>query len=76
MKENDIVYELNGFFIVRAPKGFDIYENAVTHSERVARCGYHGKKGLDWCRDEIDRRIQFREKRDPEGKGMNGTKKP
>lgn len=51
-----MVIETEQHFVIRQGKGFEIYNNRVTHSVRVSQCGYEGQKGIDWCRTEIARR--------------------
>lgn len=51
-----IVIEDGDYFAIRAPKGFEIYRNAGSHSVRCAVIGFDGADGLARVRKEIDRR--------------------
>ena len=60
MKESDILYEEEPYWIAKAPKGkagFEVYRVAVTHSVRVASIGFAGVKGMERARAEITRRL-------------------
>lgn len=56
MRPDQIIYETDKHFVVRAAKGFEVYRNGVTHSTRCAIIGYEGQKGLDRAKEEIARR--------------------
>lgn len=58
MKESDILYENGNFWICKAideKKGYEVYENGITHSVRRAIVGYTGKTGLDKAKSYCDR---------------------
>lgn len=56
MHESSILYENGRFWVCRAVKGFEVYENAATHSRLCALIGYDGQKGFDRAKAEADRR--------------------
>ena len=39
MKESDIIYESGAYWVLRVPKGFEVYKNTSTHAERCAQIG-------------------------------------
>ncbi len=51
-----IVFETNKHWVMRVDYGFEVYRNEATASVRCARIGYHGQKGLDFAKAEIERR--------------------
>ncbi len=64
-RESDILYQ-NGRFWVRAAefgsgrfkpksKGFEVWEDGITHATRRAIIGFEGQKGLDRAITEADR---------------------
>lgn len=57
MTDTDIAYQLGGFWVLRVPKGYEVYRDNGTHSIRCARIGWPGKEGLERAKREIDRRL-------------------
>lgn len=62
-REKDIMYETDeqDFWVLKVPTGktkntFEVYENGITCSTRVARIGYKGDKGLSRAIAEAKRR--------------------
>jgi len=50
-----VLFARGVFWIERFPgAGYVIYS---TGRRCVARCGYPGQRGLEWCKDEIGRRV-------------------
>jgi len=68
MTEDDILYENGNFWVCRKqfgsgrfrPKseGYEVYENGITHSKRVAIIGYAGEEGLKRAIAEADKRAE------------------
>ena len=57
IKESDIVFESGKHWVLNlGPKGFEVYRNTITHSERCAVIGYTGQKGLERAIQEVNRR--------------------
>ena len=52
----NIIFETQKHFIVRASKGFEVYEIGPTAATRCAVIGYEGDKGLERAKLEILRR--------------------
>jgi hypothetical protein len=57
LRESAILFERGPFWVERAEHGYVVWENGTTHATRAAQCGYPGLRGLEWCKDEIGRRI-------------------
>lgn len=53
----DVVFERAPFWVLRVPKGFEVYENVGTHAVRRGFVGYVGSDGLDRAKAQIERRI-------------------
>jgi hypothetical protein len=58
MREPDVIdnlFERRPFWVGRAKVGggYIIFKEMKV----VATCGYPGRRGLEWCKDEIGRRI-------------------
>jgi len=45
IKESDIIYELHNFWVLRVKNGFEVLQNGITHSTRVAQIGIKGNQG-------------------------------
>ena len=57
IKESDIVFESGRHWVLNlGSKGFEVYRNTITHSERCAVIGYTGEKGLERAKQEVERR--------------------
>lgn len=57
IKEPQIAYETNKYWVLDlGSKGYEIYRKTITHSERCARIGFIGAKGLERAKAEIERR--------------------
>jgi len=57
MKESDIVFESNNYWVLNVnKKGFEVYKKTITHSVRCAVIGYDGADGLEKAKQEIQRR--------------------
>jgi hypothetical protein len=57
MKESDIVFESNDYWVLNVnKKGFEVYKKTITHSIKVASIGYTGQHGLEKAKQEIQRR--------------------
>jgi hypothetical protein len=57
LKEKDILMEIGDYYVIAAPKvGYEIYHNGITHATRIAQIGYAGDRGLQRCREEIEKR--------------------
>ena len=54
---SDIIFERAPYFVVRAGRGFEVYQNQGTHSRRCAIIGFPGSEGINRATAEIDRRI-------------------
>lgn len=57
IKEIDIVYEKDDYWVLKIASGYEVYKSVVTHSIRVAQIGWNGEQGLEKAKNEIDRRI-------------------
>jgi hypothetical protein len=55
-KLSDIVFERGDYWVKRAAKGFEVYKIGATASTRCAIIGFEGQKGLDYAKQEIERR--------------------
>lgn len=57
-RERDIVFEIGAHFVIRAPKGYEVYRQGLTHATRVAQIGqgYGGNRALDRAIQEAERR--------------------
>lgn len=55
-KLSDIVFKTAKHWVLRTPKGFEVYFISITHSTRCAVIGYTGQNGLDRAKAEIARR--------------------
>ena len=55
MSEADITYEQDPYWVLRTRKGFEVYENGLTHSTRRAVIGFTGDHGLMRAKQEIAR---------------------
>lgn len=57
IKESQIVYETPKHWVLDCGlKGYEVYRKTITHSERCARIGFTGDKGLERAKAEIERR--------------------
>lgn len=56
-KEKDIAYEQGKYWVLKEVNCYKVFKTGITHSTRVAVCGFEGQKGLEWCINEIARRI-------------------
>ncbi len=59
MREQDIVHEEGDFWVLKTPKGYEVYRIRATHSVRCAVIGYTGEIGLEKAKAEISRRINL-----------------
>lgn len=57
MKESDILYEKDDYFVIKAKHGYEVYKCGITHSTRCAQIGYTGGIGMQKCIQEINKRI-------------------
>ena len=58
MNESDILYQNKEFWVCKAVderKGFEVYEDGITHSTRRAIIGYTGAPGLEKAKSFCDR---------------------
>jgi len=55
-REKDIVLEDGDYFVIRVPKGFEVYRCGITHA---TRCGIIGRysltKALEYAKGMIER---------------------
>lgn len=58
MKESDIVYEKQDYFVLKAKHGYEVYKCGLTHSTRCAIIGYTGEIGIRKAIAEIERRLK------------------
>jgi hypothetical protein len=58
MKEADFLYANGPFWVCRGKsgKGFEVYEDGITHAKRIAVIGYEGNVGFDRAKAEADKR--------------------
>lgn len=56
-REQDIVFEQGGYWVLRVDYGFDVYRTGLTHSTRCARIGFKGETGVCRAQAEIARRL-------------------
>lgn len=54
--ESKILFEAGKFFVIKAKKGFEVYEAGLTHATRCAIIGYTGEVGLGRAIAEAKRR--------------------
>lgn len=55
--EKDIVYETKDFWVLKVSTGYEVYQNGITHSTRVAQIGWaNTDRGLNRAMKEADRR--------------------
>ena len=58
-KETDIVLERDNHFVIRVPKGFEVYENGITHATRRGIIGkYPLEKALEHANWMIERSLK------------------
>ncbi len=50
------LYESGDFWVVKAAKGYEVYQTGATASTRVAIIGSEGEKWFQRAKDEADRR--------------------
>lgn len=55
-RESDIAHESGDYWVLRLPRGYEVYKTGVTCSVRVAIVGYEGERGLEKAKVEIMRR--------------------
>lgn len=56
-KLSDVLYETKNFFVLRVPKGYEVYKTGITHSTRCAQIGWpDSETGLNKAIAETDRR--------------------
>jgi hypothetical protein len=57
-----ILYEVEGFYVRKANKGFEVYKPSMsgTHAERCAIIGYLGERGFEMAKNEAGRRFTQR----------------
>ena len=56
IKESDIIHELPNFWVLRVTTGFEVLQNGITCSARVAQIGYTGQVGIDKAIAECQQR--------------------
>lgn len=56
MKEKDIAFETERFWVLKTAKGYEVYEIGITHSTRCSMIGWKGAEGLERAKKEITRR--------------------
>lgn len=57
-RESDILYQNGPFWVCKAKKGYEVYEDGVTHATRRAILGSDGPYWFERAKAEADRRAQ------------------
>ncbi len=55
-KASDVLHETTRYWVLRLPKGFEVYRKGITHSTRCAQIGIPGDRGLQRAKAECERR--------------------
>ena len=55
-----ILYQNGDYWVTAAAKGYEVYQNHLTHSTRCAIIGYPGAKGLSRAILECDKRTTMK----------------
>jgi hypothetical protein len=57
-QESDILYQNGSFWVCKAKKGYEVYEDGVTHASRRAIIGSDGPQWFERAKIVTDRRAE------------------